>query len=55
MLLAIAPICAPAALLVGQFHAIASADMRDVIEGAVMGLGVGLSLTVLIKHRIKRC
>ncbi len=54
ILLAAAPVCAPLSLLVGQLHGLGTPDTLDAVRGVVMGIGIGMALTALIKHRLGR-
>lgn len=52
VLLAIAPISAPVGLLISRIDTLGTVDVRDAVSGLVMGVGIGLSLAVLIKHKL---
>ncbi len=53
VLLAFAPISVPTGLMISRIDSFGTLDVRDAVSGVVMGFGVGLSLVVLIKHRLK--
>jgi hypothetical protein len=52
VLLAIAPITAPVGLMISRIDTLGTPDLRDAVSGVVMGVGIGMSLAVLIKHKL---
>jgi len=49
--LAAAPIFSTAALLLGYRHSFGTGDRADALLGVIVGVGVGISLTALMRFR----
>jgi hypothetical protein len=45
-----APLCSAVGLALRQTHLLGSGDGADAILGAVIGIGIGISLTALIRR-----
>ncbi len=49
--IAAAPLFGGLALVLGRVHAFGGGDRADALQGAVVGLGIGIALTALVASR----
>jgi hypothetical protein len=48
--IAAAPLFAAVALLLGHAHAFGAGDRADTMQGIVVGIGIGIALTALVRR-----